>query len=92
MTDYWLSKLMFDLQSPDNKARWNADQDGMLKEYPLRPEIRQAMLDCDVPVLAAHVNAYLLRFYLSSTGMKDDELMARLHALKTHDLKLGEDA
>ena len=46
------------------------------------PEIRQAVLDCDVAVLAAHVNAYLLRFYLSATGMKDDELMARLHALK----------
>jgi hypothetical protein len=82
MTDYWLSKLMFDLQSPDNKARWNADQEAVLQEYPLKPEIRQAVLDTDVAVLAANVNAYLLRFYLSSTGMKDDELMARLHALK----------
>ncbi len=82
MTDYWLSKLLFDLQSPDKKAAWNADQDAVLAEYKLRPEIRQAVLDTDVAVLAANVNAYLLRFYLSATGMKDDELMARLHALK----------
>ena len=82
MTDYWLSKLLFDLQSPDKKAQWTADQNAVLQEYPLRPEIRQAVLDTDVRVLAANVNAYLLRFYLSATGMKDDELMARLHALK----------
>lgn len=82
MTDYWLSKLLFDLQSPDKKAQWTADQDAVLREYPLRPEIRQAVLDTDVAILAANVNAYLLRFYLSATGMKDDELMARLHALK----------
>jgi hypothetical protein len=82
MTDYWLSKLLFDLQSPAKKAEWQADHDAVLRDYPLRPEIRQAVLDCDVAVLAAHVNAYLLRFYLSATGMKDDELMARLHALK----------
>lgn len=82
MTDYWLSKLLFDLQSPEKRAEWTADQDAVLAAYPLRPEIRRAVLDCDVAILAAHVNAYLLRFYLSSTGMKDDELMARLHALK----------
>ncbi len=82
MTDYWLSKLLFDLQSPDKKAAWNEDRDAVLADYPLRPEIRQAVLDTDVAILAANVNAYLLRFYLSATGMKDDELMARLHALK----------
>jgi hypothetical protein len=82
MTDYWLSKLLFDLQSPDQKAEWNADRDAVLKNYPLRPETRQAVLDTDVAILAAHVNPYLLRFYLSATGMKDDELLARLHALK----------
>jgi hypothetical protein len=82
MTDYWLSKLLFDLQSPDKKAEWNADRDAVLKNYPLRPETRQAVLDTDVAILAAHVNPYLLRFYLSATGMKDDELLARLHALK----------
>lgn len=82
MTDYWLSKLMFDLQSPDKLARWKSDCDAMLDDYPLRPEIRQAVLDTDVAALAPRVNAYLLRFYLSATGMNDVELMARLHALK----------
>ena len=82
MTDYWLSKLLFDLQSADKIAAWKADHDSVLQDYPLRPEIRQAVLNCDVAILAANVNPYLLRFYLSATGMKDDELLARLHALK----------
>ena len=82
MTDYWLSKLMFDLQAPDKMARWKADRGAVLEDYPLDPEVRQAALDDDVAVLAPRVNAYLLRFYLSGSGMDDAELMARLHALK----------
>ena len=82
MTDYWLSKLFFDLQKPEARARWNDDPDAVLAEYPIAPEVRQAVFDNDVAVLAPRVNAYLLRFYLSATGMKDDELLARLQALK----------
>lgn len=82
MTDYWLSKLFFDLQTPANLARWKADREAVLDEYPMHPENRQAVLDGDLGTLAPHVNAYLLRFYCSMTGMKDDELLARLHALK----------
>tara|TARA_R110000787_G_scaffold63816_1_gene144627 strand:- start:430 stop:714 length:285 start_codon:yes stop_codon:yes gene_type:complete len=82
MTDYWLSKLFFDLQSPATNARWKQNRDAVLDEYPLRPEIRAAVLANDIGKIAPHVNAYLLRFYFSITGMKDDELLARLHALK----------
>jgi hypothetical protein len=82
MTDYWLSKLMFDLQAPDKMVRWKADRAAVLDDYPLSPEARQAALDDDVAVLAPRVNAYLLRFYLSGSGMDDTELLARLHALK----------
>ncbi len=92
MTDYWLSKLLFDLQAADKMAEWKDDHDKVLQDYPLRPEIRQAVLDCDVAILAAHVNPYLLRFYLSATGMKDDELLARLHALKPQTPQPKEDA
>ncbi len=92
MTDYWLSKLLFDLQAADRKAEWKDDHDKVLQDYPLRPEIRQAVLVCDVAILAANVNPQLLRFYLSATGMKDDGLLARLHALKPHSPKSKEDA
>jgi gallate dioxygenase len=82
MTDYWLSKLFFDIQSPDNLARWKADRDAVLAEYPLTNEMREAVLNDDLEAIAPYVNPYLLRFYFSITGMKDDEMLARLHAMK----------
>jgi gallate dioxygenase len=82
MTDYWLSKLFFDIQSPDTLARWKADRDAVLAEYPLSAEMREAVLNDDLEAIAPYVNAYLLRFYFSISGMKDDEMLARLHAMK----------
>ena len=82
MTDYWLSKLFFDLQVPGAMGGWKSDPEAVLKDYPLRPEIREAVLKDDLETLAPHVNAYLLRFYFSMSGMTDPELLARLHAMK----------
>ena len=82
MTDYWMSKLFFDIQSPENLAKWKSDPDSVLENYPLSPEMRKAVLADDLETIAPHVNAYLLRFYFSISGTKDDELLARLHAMK----------
>lgn len=82
MTDYWMSKLFFDIQSPANLAKWKANPESVLEDYPLSPEMRTAVLADDLETIAPHVNAYLLRFYFSISGMKDDELLARLHAMK----------
>ena len=82
MTDYWLSKLFFDLQSPGNLARWREDRDAFLADYPISDEMREAVFSDDIATLAPHVNAYLLRFYFSVSGMSDPELLDRLHALK----------
>jgi hypothetical protein len=82
MTDYWLSKLFFDLQSPENLARWRENRDAVLADYPIRAEMREAVLSNDVGAVAPYVNAYLLRFFFSITGMSDPELLDRLHALK----------
>lgn len=82
MTDYWMSKLFFDIQSPENLAKWKSDPKSVLEDYPLSPEMREAVLADDLETIAPHVNAYLLRFYFSISGMKDDELLARLHAMK----------
>ncbi|HEX9465622.1 MAG TPA: hypothetical protein VGB82_23720 [Alphaproteobacteria bacterium] len=82
MTDYWLSKLFFDLQDKATAAEYRANRAQALDRYPLKPEIRAAALADDVAVLAPLVNPYLLRYYFQVIGMPDQEFIARLRALK----------
>jgi hypothetical protein len=90
LVDYWLSKLMFDLQNPASAAKWKDDRVAILDQYPLRPDARAAVLDDDIEFLSRHVNAYLLRFYYSICGASDAEFIARLHALQPGKGQLGE--
>jgi hypothetical protein len=83
MTDYWLSKLFFDLQHDEKLAAdFRADMASVIDRYGIEPAVRKALLEDDVAVLAPLVNAYLLRFYFQIRGMPQAEFMARLHALK----------
>lgn len=82
MTDYWLNKLLFDLQQPDLAARFRADRDGVLAAYPMPPALRAAVVADDLDVLSRHANAYLLRFYFAIRGVKDAEFIGRLNALR----------
>jgi hypothetical protein len=83
MTDYWVSKLFFDLQhDPKLAAQYRADMPAVLERYAIKPEIRAALLADDVGKIAPVVNAYLLRFYFQIRGMPEGEFIARLHALK----------
>ena len=83
MTDYWLSKLFYDLtHSPELAAQYRASIDTVLERYPVTPEIRAALKSDDVAVLAPGVNAYLLRFYFQIRGLPEAEFIARLHAMK----------
>jgi hypothetical protein len=83
MTDYWLSKLFYDLnQDPALAARFREDQGAVLERYPVSREVRAALATDDVAVLAPRVNAYLLRFYFQIRGMPEPEFIARLHAMK----------
>jgi hypothetical protein len=83
MTDYWLSKLFFDLQhDPKLAAEYRADMAAVIGRYEIKPELRQALLDDDVGTIAPLVNAYLLRFYFQIRGMPEAEFIARLHALQ----------
>jgi Aromatic-ring-opening dioxygenase LigAB, LigA subunit len=87
LVDYWLSRMIFDLsRDPANIAAWRKDRNAVMDRYPLRPEIRAAVLTDDMKILTRHVNAYLLRFYFGICGMSEPELLERLHALreKTH--------
>jgi Aromatic-ring-opening dioxygenase LigAB, LigA subunit len=82
MTDYWLSKLFFDLHQDAELAKaYRADMAAVIDRYRIKPEVRQALLDDDVATLSPLVNAYLLRFYFQVRGMPQDEFMARLHAM-----------
>jgi len=83
MTDYWLSKLFFDLQhDPQLAATYRTDMASIIDRYEIKPPIRQALIDDDVAVIAPLVNAYLLRFYFQIRGMPEAEFIARLHAIR----------
>jgi hypothetical protein len=86
MTDYWLSKLFYDLHN-DQKlaAEYRAGMAAVLGRYELKPEVRKAVLEDDVGALAPLVNPYLLRFYFQVRGMPQPEFIARLNALAAKD-------
>lgn len=78
MTDYWLSKLCYDLQNPALAAAYRADRAGTLERYPLEPAVREALLADDVATLAPRVNAYLLRYYATASGMPEEQFLAKI--------------
>jgi hypothetical protein len=80
MRDYWLSKLCFDLQDPEKVAEYRRDRERALDRYPLKPEVRAAVLTDNVAFLARLTNPYLLRYYFAAAGMPDAEFIARLRA------------
>jgi hypothetical protein len=80
--DYWLSKLMYDLGDPSVLKQFRAEPETVIARYPLKPEVRRAALDGDIPVLQPLVNAYLLRFYFAYRGMSDAEFIATVRDCK----------
>ena len=79
MRDYWLSKMFFDLQQPALAAEFKANREAVFSRYPLSPEVRKAIAENDAPFLAERTNAYLLRYYFFTIGMKDAEFVRRLN-------------
>ena len=86
-TDYWLSKLIYDLQAPGAVAEYRADRPKVIARYPLAPDVVQALLNDDVAFLAPRVNAYLLRYYFGFAGMSDEKFLAALHAMQSGAVK-----
>jgi len=78
MTDYWLSKLFFDLQNPEAAAEYRADRGKVLARYTLAPDVKAAVLADDVTFLARRVNPYLLRYYFGAAGMSDEVFRRKL--------------
>jgi hypothetical protein len=90
MTDYWLSKLFFDLtKKPELALEYRTSMTTVLDRYPLSPDIREALARDDVAVIAPRVNAYLLRFYFQIRGMPEPEFISRLHAMKSKEAAHG---
>jgi hypothetical protein len=78
VTDYWLSKMFFDLQSPAAAAEFRADREKVIGRYPIADEVRKKVLANDVAYLARRTNPYLLRYFFFAAGMKDDEFIRKL--------------
>jgi hypothetical protein len=82
MTDYWVSKLFFDLQhDPKLADEYRKNMLAVIDSYEIKLDIRKALLDDDVAKLAPLVNAYLLRFYFQTRGMSEPEFISKLHAM-----------
>jgi Aromatic-ring-opening dioxygenase LigAB, LigA subunit len=82
MTDYWVSKLFFDLQEPGAAEAYRADRAAVLARYPLAPAALKAVLADDVAYLARCVNPYLLRYYFACIGMPDAVFIRRLREMR----------
>lgn len=88
MTDYWLSKLFYDLHHDTDLAKaYRADMAAVIGRYPIKPEVQNALMGDDVATLSQLVNAYLLRFYFQIRGMPEAEFIAKLHAIDNADEK-----
>jgi hypothetical protein len=70
--------MFFDLQQPALAAEFRANRDSVLSRYSLSPEVRKAIAEDDAPFLAERTNAYLLRYYFFTIGMKDAEFIRRI--------------
>ena len=77
--DYWLSKMFFDLQSPALAAQFRANPENVMSRYQLDERVKRAVVEHDAPFLAERTNAYLLRYFFFTVGMKDDEFVRRLN-------------
>jgi hypothetical protein len=78
MRDYWLSKLMFDLQQPAAAEEFKANREAVLARYPLKPAVRAAVDADDVTTLAKLVNPYLIRFYFFAVGRDEAWFLERI--------------
>ncbi len=83
-TDYWLSKLFYDLQGPLLAAEYRANPAAVLQRYPVDDTVRRALADDDVAALAPRVNAYLLRYYFAICGMPEATFVAKIRAAGGH--------
>ena len=82
MTDYWLSKLFFEMREPALRDAYRADPQAVFERFHLSDAVRRAIVDRDVAFLADLVNPYLLRYYCGYIGMADAEFLSKIRGKK----------
>ena len=87
MTDYWLNKLIFELQGRDGKDLWTNHREDVIAKYDLSPKIREALMKDDIGTLLPLVNPYLMRFFLLMLGHDDNQSIAVLAEFQTNEDK-----
>lgn len=80
MTDFWLSKLFFDMQDEAVRDTFRADPDAMMDRYKLSADTKAAVKGSDLNYLAPRVNPYLLRYYCGYIQMPEQEFLAKIRA------------
>lgn len=83
MTDYWLNKLIFDLQEAGGRALWTDPEKrrAFIDGYKVSPALRQALIEDDFSVLRPLINPYLMRNFLLFCGLDDVKSKAVLHGM-----------
>lgn len=81
MTDFWLNKLIFDLQEAGGRGLWMDPEkrQAFIKGYQLSPAIREALIADDFVTLQPLINPYLMRNFLLFCGLSDEGSKAVLH-------------
>lgn len=81
MVDYWLNKLIFDLQSPATMAQYRLDRTTVIARYTLAPAARDALLNDDITTLYRRgVNPYLVRMYGYVAQVPEDSFVRQIEA------------
>ena len=77
MSLYYVQKLLYQLNRDENvRARFDTDFDGLLGEYSLTDEERQAIVDGDIGLLyVMGVNGQILMHYAALIGQEWDEYL-----------------
>ena len=83
MTNYWLNKLIFDLQGPDGKDQWTNHREEVIEKYDLSLDVQTALMENDIGTILPLVNPYLMRFFLLMLGYDDDQSIAALAEFQT---------
>ena len=81
MVDYWLNRLIFDLQAPTTMAEYRADRAAVIARYPLEPAAQAALLADDLTTMVRRgVNPYLVRMYGYVAEVPEPRFVASIEA------------
>ena len=76
MLEYHLNKMFFELHNdPQLADEFRLDRKSVMDRYPLTEAARNAVIEDNIPVLAAHSNGFLLRYYFLVVRMSESDFI-----------------